>query len=194
MKRRDGASGRDEAFRELYERNYPFILRYVRRRVNTGASAHLDVVAETFAVAWRRLDDVPAAPNDLPWLYGVARNSVLHHYRSGHQLARLRERLDAEPASSEESTGRDVETHARVRRALSTLGDLDREIVQLSFWEAMTHAQIGSAVQLSENAVELRLRRARSRLKDALTPAAGQGDVNGTSSHIPLTNEKSNEC
>jgi RNA polymerase sigma-70 factor (ECF subfamily) len=39
-----------------------------------------DVVAETFLVAWRRLDDVPADP--LPWLYGVARRV----------LARLSER------------------------------------------------------------------------------------------------------
>ena len=48
---------------------------YALRR--TSPEAVEDAVAETFLVAWRRLDEVPAEP--LPWLYGVARRTLANH-------------------------------------------------------------------------------------------------------------------
>ncbi|MCW2931460.1 MAG: hypothetical protein JWM19_2422 [Actinomycetia bacterium] len=53
---RDSDDRRDR-FRALYEQHYLAVLRYATRRV--AADAASDVVAETFLVAWRRLDDVP---------------------------------------------------------------------------------------------------------------------------------------
>jgi RNA polymerase sigma-70 factor, ECF subfamily len=65
---------REERFREIYERTYPDLLRFVRRRHPTDAE---DVVGEVMLVAWRRLDDTPA---DLSaaraWLFGVARKTL----------------------------------------------------------------------------------------------------------------------
>lgn len=193
MTRRDVADARDDAFRELYVRNYPFILRYVRRRLDARNASDLDVVSETFAVAWRRLDDVPLVPDDLPWLYGVARNVLLHQQRRGRQLQRLQTRLDAQPAASHEAPSIDAETRAFVRYAIDALSEVDREIVKLSFWEAMTHAQIASALRLSENAVELRLRRARARLRDTLS-IAPFGDTRHASLPVSPTNEKSGDA
>jgi RNA polymerase sigma factor (sigma-70 family) len=168
MKRPDVSQARENAFRALYEHNYPFILRYVRRRLDDRTSSDLDVVSETFAVAWRRLDDVPATPDDLPWLYAVARNVLLRQQRQGMQHRRLQIRLDSEPKAASEPLGVDAETRATVRHAIESLNEIDREIVKLSFWEAMTHAQIGAVLNLSANAVELRLRRARLRLHETL--------------------------
>jgi len=50
--------------------------RPVTRRVTSSAELDLveDVVAETFLVAWRRLDDIPAEAR--PWLLGVARKTL----------------------------------------------------------------------------------------------------------------------
>ncbi len=60
-------------FSEMYGALYGRIHAYAERRV--GAEAADEVTAETFLVAWRRLDAIPSEP--LPWLYGVARNVVL---------------------------------------------------------------------------------------------------------------------
>jgi RNA polymerase sigma factor (sigma-70 family) len=169
MKRLDGSHAREDRFRELYERNYPFILRYVRRRLDVRTSSDLDVVSESFAVAWRRLDDVPLAPEDLPWLYGVTRNVLRRQQRRGRQVRRLQIRLELQPEVSSEPLGVDAETRTAVRQAIGALSEIDQEIVTLSFWEALTHAQIASVLDLSENAVELRLRRARSRLRATLS-------------------------
>ena len=57
-----------------------------------------DIVAETFLVAWRRLDDVPDDAG--PWLFGVARNVRLNLQRSARrQQAVARKLTVAEPSS-----------------------------------------------------------------------------------------------
>ena len=60
----------------LYERHLPAIRAYAVRRVEPDAVD--DVVAETFAIAWRKL---PRVDDPLPWLYGTARNLVLAEAR-----------------------------------------------------------------------------------------------------------------
>jgi RNA polymerase sigma-70 factor (ECF subfamily) len=66
-----------ERFSRLFEAHYALVLAFAARRV--GRDQADEVTAETFLVAWRRLDAVPVEP--LPWLYGVARNVVLRPRR-----------------------------------------------------------------------------------------------------------------
>jgi DNA-directed RNA polymerase specialized sigma24 family protein len=61
----------DEArFVEIYRRYSKQIQAYCARR--TPGSQVADAVADTFLVAWRRIDQVPEGEATLPWLYGVA--------------------------------------------------------------------------------------------------------------------------
>src|SRR5579875_2095658 len=79
-------------FTELYDQNVEAVRRYVWRR---GPLLVDDVVAETFLVAWRRLDDVPS--NALPWLITVARNTLLNERRHARRQTALSDRIAAEP-------------------------------------------------------------------------------------------------
>jgi len=64
---------RGDRFNELYQAQYETVLRYALRR--TDPETARDAVAETFLVAWRRLDTVPAdQAQATPWLYSIARN------------------------------------------------------------------------------------------------------------------------
>ena len=77
-----------EKFEALYEANYKPIYAYIYRRVPHSASDVPDVVSEVFATAWRRISDLPPAPQDRLWLFGVARNCLLgHHRRWSHGTA-----------------------------------------------------------------------------------------------------------
>ena len=53
----------------LYRTYFRTVLAYVRRR-EFSESEVVDIVADVFAVAWRRIDSVPESPGDLLWLYG----------------------------------------------------------------------------------------------------------------------------
>ncbi|WHP17872.1 RNA polymerase sigma factor [Cellulomonas sp. ES6] len=82
----------DERFAALFERTHRPLLAYALRRVSDPADA-ADVVAETFLVAWRRLDDVPAGEAARPWLFGVARRVLANHYRGERRRDALADRL-----------------------------------------------------------------------------------------------------
>ena len=98
---------RDERFEELFREHYPAVRGYVLRRAHRDAVQ--DVVAETFLVAWRRLEDVPDDP--LPWLYGVARRTLANQRRSARRQGSLEQRLTtaapgAQPVDHAGPTGR----------------------------------------------------------------------------------------
>ena len=80
---------RTQRFEEMFTEHYAAVRGYALRR--TSADAAQDAVAETFLVAWRRLDDVP--PDALPWLFGVARRVLANQRRSAARSEALEERL-----------------------------------------------------------------------------------------------------
>ena len=154
-------------FRRLFETGYGPLVAYARRRTADVAAAD-DVVAETFATAWRRRADLrPDAP-PLPWLYGIAANVLRNQWRSEGRRLRLADRLQHDPLTPSTSAldieFPDPELHA----ALDRLSFDDREILRLANWEELTHAEIAEVLSISVNAVGIRLHRARKRLRHEL--------------------------
>jgi RNA polymerase sigma-70 factor (ECF subfamily) len=165
---RDLARVRTQHFDALYARHYAAICAYVHRRMwATGVDVD-DVVAEVFAVAWRRLDEVPAVPEDLLWLYGVARRCVLRAQRTERRRRRLGARLAAEAElRSRAGSGEPPDAEA-VRAAIASLRARDREVLMLVMWEQLSHRDAAQVLDCSANAVAIRLHRAKERLRDQL--------------------------
>ena len=162
---RDGRV-RERAFEALYAAHYQQVAGYVLRRV--AAHEADDVIAQVFTVAWRRLDHIPAPPGDRQWLFGVARNTVADQRRSERRRLHLRGRLsqDAMAAASAGWTPNPV--GEQVRAAISALRPADREALQLVLWDELSHSEAAALLGCSANAFELRYRRARSAVRDAL--------------------------
>ena len=108
--------------------------RYVVRRA--PAAAVDDVLAETFLVLWRRLDDVPR-DDALPWAYAVARRCVANAHRSARRQLSLIERIGRldPPRPAPE-----VDEHPELLAALDALPAADREVVMLWAWEELAPA------------------------------------------------------
>lgn len=85
-------------FTALNDTHYHRILGYAARRIRREDA--VDVAAETFAVAWRRLDDVPQGEPALHWLYGTARRVLANHLRSERRRAALTSAIEREPAAA----------------------------------------------------------------------------------------------
>src|ERR671937_313578 len=119
---------RDGRFQEIYERHREDVKLYVRRRV--AADSVDDLVAETFLVCWRKLDQVPLEP--LPWLYAVARKTLANHYRAA---APRRLPGDVPPP---EDVFLPVERDEVLARALARLTEADREVLRLVAWEQLS--------------------------------------------------------
>lgn len=170
----DVVSGSDgERFERLYRANYAAVLAYALRRT-VAEQAH-DVAAETFLVAWRRLDDVPGDPR--PWLLGVARRVLANQRRSDRRRAALAARLANEPRAADPREESETQS---VLAALAGLSERDREALLLGAWDGLDRAQAAAALGCSRPAFAVRLHRARGRLLQAIedaghSPAGGPG-------------------
>lgn len=168
------AERRFEALYGSYERA---VVAYCLRRLDREAA--LDCAAETFLVAWRRIDDVPAGDGTLPWLFQVARNVIGNHYRHRDILRRTTVPIDrVDPKDVADREGPEVvvvrrESDREVLDAMARLRPIDREVLLLSAWEGLSHAEIGDLVGCSPHAVDQRLHRAVRRLGRELAARRG---------------------
>jgi len=170
----------DAWFDRLYERHHRQVLAYCLRR--TSRSDVDDAVSETFAVAWRRRDEVPDVDRELPWLYGVARRVLSHQRRSSDRRRRLALRAEAiqdPPPPGPDTVVVQLAEYAQVRSAVAKLRPDDRDVLLLAAWEGLSHAEIGEVLDCSTDAATKRLARAKERL------AKQYRTMTGTTTHRP---------
>lgn len=155
--------------RALHDEHVAAVLSYVTRRTADPDDA-ADVLAETFLVTWRRLDDVPTGSEARPWLLAVARRSLANHQRGVRRRRGLVAKATAELARSiavAPQTTPDT-PNGNVKSALSRLRSSDREHLLLWALDGLRHDEIATVLGISPQASRVRLHRARSRLTEAL--------------------------
>jgi RNA polymerase sigma-70 factor (ECF subfamily) len=157
-----------ERFETLFREHYAPVAQYVARRAPKTLAD--DVVAETFLVAWRRLDDVPSEA--LPWLLATARRTLSTHLRGAQRRQRLNERLALEPKilSAVDDSGVTSKLAERVSGALARLSEGDREAIQLIAWEGLTPREAAAVLGEPPATFRVRLHRAKRRLRKLLEP------------------------
>jgi RNA polymerase sigma-70 factor (ECF subfamily) len=144
-------------FERLFREHCPSVRGYARRRV--GVDLADEVVSDVFVVVWRRLDEIPE--DALPWLLGCARRAIANQRRGSGRRHALSERLrQARPAEAVD----EISSGGELRRALSMLGERDREVLMLIAWEDISPAEAAVVLGCSPRAFAMRLHRARRRL------------------------------
>jgi RNA polymerase sigma-70 factor, ECF subfamily len=144
------------------------IANYLRRRLYPLSTEDLDdLVEETFVVLWRRLEDVPTGDSERPWVIGVARH-VLHN---AHRAHRRRQRHEARLRPTPSSSSAEDEAMADLagREALDALGEADRDLLRLHFWDNVDVHGLAVVLGISPNAAGTRLSRAKARFLEELT-------------------------
>ena len=164
----------EERFAELYRSHVSAVANYAARR--TDHPSAVDVTAETFAIAWRRFDEIPPEPQTLPWLSGVARRVLANQNRGMARRSALHDRLrvgwtDAVWQPPEPADLRPL------RVALETLSDNDRDLIHLAGAEGLSSAEIAAVLDISVEVARNRLSRARKRLREALAEANDNPNV-----------------
>ncbi|MDQ6820764.1 MAG: RNA polymerase sigma factor [Actinomycetota bacterium] len=152
----------------LFDEHAGLVRAYARRRID-AASAD-DAVSEVFAIACRRLEDVPDAA--LPWLLACARRVLANQRRGEHRVAALRSRL----AANSSPALPDGRGDGLLTRALNELAERDREVLLLTAWEGLGPAQAASMLDCSRGTLAVRLHRARRRL-EAAPPRLERGEI-----------------
>jgi RNA polymerase sigma-70 factor (ECF subfamily) len=144
---------------------------YIRTRVRDHAAAE-DILQDVFVKAQTRAAQLESADRISGWLFLIARNAVIDHFRTSGKKARLTEELphDLEVQSEEEIPALENPEALReaFRRLVFTLPEPYREALVLTEYEGLTQKQLADRLGISLSGAKSRVQRAREKLKDAL--------------------------
>ena len=156
-------------FGELFERHARVVHRYIVRRA--GVVTADDVVAETFLIAFEQRDRFRSASvSALPWLLGIATNTLNAHRRKEARHLKALSR-SAEPEGDDGGLDRTadradaVEAVRLIAARLRALPVGERDVLLLSAWGELTSEQIAAALNIPVGRVRSRLFRARRALR-----------------------------
>lgn len=173
----DGArKGEEGAYRALYERFRPGVMRLLEAFSTLDADDREDIVQETFTRAFRALPRLKANAAFPGWLYAIARNRALTATELKGNRQRTRSDFVAETRVEEavedlvpEAAKSEVD-EAVVRELIAGLPEgPEKQTVHLFYVEGrLTTQQIADQLGVGKSAVTMRLERFRARVKREL--------------------------
>ncbi len=143
------------------------IAKFLYRRVEVNEVD--DLSAEVFEIAWRKGGAVTVG-EELPWLYRVATNLIANHRRKNARAQHLLAAIIA-PDTSPSAESIAVADIA-LAEAWGRLPSTSRQILALTALDGLSVAETALALDITANAVSVRLNRARNQLRAALAESA----------------------
>ncbi len=162
------ASGSDDDLAETYRRWSPLVFTIALRATGSREDA-ADITQSVFVSAWRGRAGYDPASGALPaWLVGITRRHIADHWAARGKQTKVEvavmtnHEVETAPAA-DEAVDRVV-----VADEISQLGDPQRRIIEMAFFEDLTHAQIARALRLPLGTVKSHIRRSLERMRSRL--------------------------
>lgn len=164
--------GDEQAFAALYDATAPRLHGLVRRVLRDPAQAE-EVTQEVYVEIWRqaaRFD--PERGSALSWMMTIAHRRAVDRVRTAsadaaRDLAYGRRTQTIDHDSTSEIVQTRLDAH-RVRDALHTLTDAQREAIDLAYFKGCTHTEVAVMLDLPLGTAKSRIRDGLIRLRDAL--------------------------
>ncbi|MFT3694472.1 MAG: sigma-70 family RNA polymerase sigma factor [Kofleriaceae bacterium] len=159
------AAGDRKALATLYARHAPLLLGLAIRIVRERREAE-DLLHDVFLEAWRSAKDFdPKRGRVRTWLAIRMRSRCLDHQKSARVSRNAGDAgLEVVPDEREKASP----DHRRVREVLGTLGDEQREVVQLAYFEGLSCSEIAAKIAKPIGTVKSRLAAGLTKLRDGM--------------------------
>lgn len=148
-------AGNSEAFGELYDAYMERIYRFVYFRVEDQQTAE-DITSQVFLKAWNNLDRFSFSRTPyLAWLYTIAHNAVIDHYRTRKVTTALDD-VQLSQQDHSEAVENDIDLSAEmklVKDALTMLTDDQQKVLTLKFIEGLSNHEIARHLGKREGAI-----------------------------------------
>ena len=155
------------AFEALYRRYARPVFGLALRRLGDRMNAE-DAVQETFAAIWRSARTYrPDRGAGAPWLYAVARNAIVDRSRGRSEPPGEAPELPSDEPTPAERAETSY-TSWRVHRALETLPENEREVIELAYYGDLSQSEVADFLDIPLGTVKTRTRSGLGRLADQL--------------------------
>lgn len=170
LKARDAA-----AMSLLYDR-YAAPLHALALRIAGNPVDSAEIVQEVFIQVWRQADHFEAGRGSvIGWLFMIARTRALDSVRARTRRGQVEQETDPEspveaiePQPSPEASVLSGESASEVKAALTTLSVPERKVLELAYYEDLSHAQIAQALQLPLGTVKTHIARGLRKLRSVV--------------------------
>jgi RNA polymerase sigma-70 factor, ECF subfamily len=164
------ASTKDRAhYAELFRRFAPKIKAFVMGQGLAAQEAE-ELAQEAMLKVWRKAEAFdPAKATASTWIYTIARNLRIDMARKSARKRDLPDDLwvnDVRPVDDLMSL---AQSSNELRALMTSLPSEQKEVLTLSFYEDMSHAEVAKALNLPLGTVKSRLRLALGRLRHAFS-------------------------
>lgn len=163
--------GDDHALKLAYDAHGSLIYTYCKRSL--GAELAKDVTQEVFLAAWRARERFDSSRGSLAgWLMGIAKNKVIDQIRlTGRRVSTVGGTDLVELNATPEQVSA-LADRLLVSEAVDSLPERARRVVELAFYEDLTHAQIAERTDLPLGTIKSDIRRGLARMRRHLEGSA----------------------
>jgi len=161
--------GRQKSFEELYRLYHPRLQRFLLHMIRQSDAAVEEVLNDTLLVVWRRADAFDGRSKLSTWIFGIAYRKALK------ALSRQDLPVDdadppevEDPAPGPEPLMSFTQQRRRLQAAMSELSVDHRAVVELCYFQDLSHAEIAEIVGCPPETVKTRMFYARRRLRALL--------------------------
>ncbi len=156
-----------KAFGELYKLYVEPVFRYLYSRVGNVHEAE-DITAQAFLVAFESFDQFREDRHFASWLFTIARNKAMDHFRQRKNLSSIEEAANIPVENDPLSGVIQVEQMAALSKLIQALPEEDRELLRLRYLAAMSFPEIAHFLHRNEDAVKKSTYRLLARLHSQL--------------------------
>jgi RNA polymerase sigma-70 factor (ECF subfamily) len=167
-------NGHLESFGALYERYHGTMVGLAYSMLNDRELAE-DAAQEVFATACREIGKLKSKEKFAAWLAGICRNTARQMLRSKCRNITDNIRKPVENTNIEENS------KGLIQHAVQQLRPVERELIVLRYYDNLPYEQIASVLDISIQAVNGRLIRAKRKIAKYLKRNGLTGDDYGTS-------------
>lgn len=158
---------KQKKFKKIYDDNVESIYRFIFLKVSKREVAQ-DITSETFRKGWEAFKKNPDMDNPRAYLYRIARNAVIDHYRTKKEhLSPDDMQLENEGKNLEDIADENLRIK-KIKAAMKNLKDNYQDIIIYRYLEEMEISEIAELLEKSEGAVRVTIHRATKALKEQL--------------------------
>lgn len=162
------ASGDERALEEAYRR-WSRLVYTVAMRATGSAEDAADVTQATYVSAWRSRQGFDADKGSLPaWLMAISRRRLADHWKERSREMRRTEAVARVTDDPEHEPMDGLVDRVLLADELERLGEPQRRIMELAFFQDLTHVQIAGVLDLPLGTVKSHIRRSLDRLRTRL--------------------------
>ena len=161
-------AGDEQALAEAYARWSSLVYTIAVRSLGDPVEAE-DVTQKVFIKAWNGRANFEPSRSRLPgWLVGITRHTVADAHESRSRRRRVEQAVVAELALGQADGTVDVADRVMMSDELRRLDPVPRQVMQLAFYDDLTHTQIADNLGMPLGTVKSHIRRSLTRLRNRL--------------------------